>query len=875
MKKLFLIYLLQIIISEIYSQTIEKKVYLTKFAEETPVIDGLANETSWDKVEWAGDFIQSEPEENKPPSQKTEFKILFDANNLYVFIRAHDTEAGKISRILSRRDNFTGDMVEVNIDSYFDKQTAFSFTAMASGAKGDEAVSQNGQNWDRNWNPVWYLATRIDDEGWSAEMRIPYSQLRFSNKEEQVWGLQISRHIYRLEERSTWQYIPKGSPGTIHLFGELHGIKNIKPRKQIEVLPYILARTDRYEKEEGNPFADGKSSLVSAGLDGKFGITNDLTIDLTINPDFGQVEADPSEVNLTAFETYFSEKRPFFIEGNNIFQFEPNQTIVINNMSADNLFYSRRIGRYPHYSPALEQNEYIKIPESTTILGAAKLSGKTRKGLSIGILESITSEENATIDHEGTRRNQPVEPLTSYFTARLQQDINKGETIIGGIVTSVNRDINIPELTFLPVSALTGGIDFTHYWNKRTWYFSGNTEFSSVKGSKESILALQTSSARYFQRPDANYLSLDSSLTNLKGIGGTIKLGRSSDKKFQFETSLTMRSPGLEFNDLGYMRYSDVIHHGSWAAYYIRNPFSIFNNFYLNMNYWFYMDFSGKFLSFNTNMNFNTQFRNRWRLNGGITRQSENISRSLLRGGSSIKYPGDVSINLNLNSDGSKKLEIYGGILRNIGDADSKNNSEFWGGVTYKPLNSLSVSLEPDFSSEKVLLQYLACNNYHGDQRYIFGELSQKTLNTVIRINYSINPNLTVEYYGQPFISAGRYSNYKVITNPYADDFSSRYHVFTGNEISPDGINCNIDEDQDGIYDYSVCNQDFNFRQFRSNLVLRWEYLPGSTLYLVWSQGRTSTANNGRYDFNMDIDELFSAVPRNIFLIKFSYWFAL
>jgi hypothetical protein len=323
------------------------------------------------------------------------------------------------------------------------------------------------------------------------------------------------------------------------------------------------------------------------------------------------------------------------------------------------------------------------------------------------------------------------------------------------------------------------------------------------------------------------------------------------------------------------MRYSDVIHHGSWAAYYIRNPFSIFNNFYLNMNYWFYMDFSGKFLSFNTNMNFNTQFRNRWRLNGGITRQSENISRSLLRGGSSIKYPGDVSINLNLNSDGSKKLEIYGGILRNIGDADSKNNSEFWGGVTYKPLNSLSVSLEPDFSSEKVLLQYLACNNYHGDQRYIFGELSQKTLNTVIRINYSINPNLTVEYYGQPFISAGRYSNYKVITNPYADDFSSRYHVFTGNEISPDGINCNIDEDQDGIYDYSVCNQDFNFRQFRSNLVLRWEYLPGSTLYLVWSQGRTSTANNGRYDFNMDIDELFSAVPRNIFLIKFSYWFAL
>jgi hypothetical protein len=875
MKKLLLIYLLQIFVSEIFSQTIEKKVYLTKFADEALVIDGLANDKSWDQVDWSGDFIQSQPEENKPPSQKTDFKILFDANNLYVFIRAHDTEADKISRILSRRDNFTGDMVEVIIDSYFDKQTAFSFTAMASGAKGDEAVSQNGQNWDSNWNPVWYLATKIDDEGWSAEMKIPYSQLRFSNKEEQVWGIQISRHIYRLEERSTWQYIPKGSPGTVHLFGELHGISNIKPRKQMEILPYVVARADRYEKEEGNPFADGRSSLLSAGLDGKFGITNDLTIDLTINPDFGQVEADPSEVNLTAFETYFSEKRPFFIEGNNIFQFEPNQTIVINNMSADNLFYSRRIGRYPHYSPALEENEYVKMPESTTILGAAKLSGKTRKGLSIGILESITSEEDATIDHEGIRRDQPVEPLTSYFTARLQQDFNKGETILGGIITSVNRDINVPELAFLPVSALTGGLDFTHYWNKRTWYFSGNTEFSSIKGSKESIMALQTSSARYFQRPDSRYLSVDSSLTSLEGIGGTIKFGRSSDKKFQFETSLTMRSPGLEFNDLGYMRYSDVIHHGSWAAYYIRNPFSIFNNFYLNTNYWFYMDFSGKLLSFNTNMNFNTQFKNRWSLNGGITRQSENISRSLLRGGSSIKCPGDVSINLNLHSNRSKKLSVYGGISMNIGDSNSKNIADYWAGLTYKPLNALSVSIEPEFSSENILLQYLTCNNYNDDHRYIFGELSQKTLNTVIRINYSVNPNLTIEYYGQPFISAGKYINYKVITNPYADDFSSRYHVYSGDEITYDGINCNIDEDQDGIKDYSVCNQDYNFRQFRSNLVLRWEYLPGSTLYLVWSQGRTSTASNGLYDFNKDVDQLFHAVPRNIFLVKFSYWFSL
>jgi hypothetical protein len=864
--------------SSIYAQdTITKKIYNTVFAQQSPVIDGLMDDECWNLVDWAGDFIQVNPDEGKPPSQATSFKILYDNEFLYVLIRAFDNEADKISRIMSRRDYFMGDMVEINIDSYFDKQTAFSFTAMASGAKGDEAITQNGNNWDDSWNPIWYLTTSIDDKGWTAEMKIPFSQLRFGKKDEQVWGIQVMRHIWRLEERSRWQFIPKGAPGYVHLFGELQGIKNIRPKRHIELLPYAVAKLERFEKEEGNPFLDGKSSEYSAGLDGKIGITNDLTVDFTINPDFGQVEADPSEVNLTAFETYFSERRPFFIEGKNIYQFSPSRSITIHNMQSDNLFYSRRIGRYPHGYPSVSSGEYVDIPDATTILGAAKLSGKTRKGLSIGILESVTADEKAEIDNEGTRREESVEPLTNYFVGRLQKDFNKGETVIGGMITSVNRDIENPAMNFLPTGAYTGGIDFQHYWKERTWYLTGNAELSHIRGDEEAIIKLQRSSARYYQRPDADYLSVDSSATSLSGYGSTVKFGRGSQKKFQFESSVTLRSPGLEFNDVGYMRYSDVIYHGSWAAYYIRNPFAIFNNFYLNTNYWMYWNFSGELSSFFTNMNFNTQFKNRWRLNGSFTRMTTNTSTTLLRGGPSFISPGYWEINMNVSTDQSKNITFYIGNYLGLGDEKSSCYQSYWSGLEIRPMNSMLVILEPEYSIQSKELQYVTLTNYGGNSKYIFSDLDMKTLSFVMRVNYTITPELTIEYYGQPFVSAGKYSNYKVITDSKADEYTDRFHVFEPTEISYDqpANLYSIDENSDGIADYSFGNPDFNFRQFRSNLVVRWEYLPGSVLYLVWSQGRTSSASSGIFSYGSDMKDLFDIVPHNIFLLKFSYWFAL
>ena len=855
------------------STVIAKRTYQTAFVKTAPVIDGLMNDECWNLVEWTSNFTQSQPVENKPPTQQTAFKILYDNDNLYMFVRCYDTEPDKISKIMSRRDNFNGDMIFIEFDSHFDKQTDFLFSASASGAKSDAAMSMDGNNEDDNWNPIWYMKTSVDDKGWCAEMKIPLSQLRFDKNNEQIWGLQVTRAIYRLQERSQWQYIPKGSPGVIHLFGELQGINNIKTKHQIELMPYTVARTERFQKIAGDPFNTGKLSKISAGLDGKIGLSNNFTLDFTINPDFGQVEADPSEVNLTAFESYFSEKRPFFIEGQNIYQFMPDQTIVIHNMYSDNLFYSRRIGRYPQYYPSVGDSVHVKMPESTTILGALKLSGKTKKGLSVGILESLTSREDALIDSLGIRRKETVEPLTNYFVGRVQQDFNKGQTIIGAMITAVNRDINSSNLDFLHTAAYTAGLDFQHTWKDRTWYLAGNAEFSDVKGFTQSIIETQTSSARYYQRPDAKYLSVDSTLTSLPGYGGTIKFGKSSKKRLQFETCVIVRSPGLEFNDIGYMRYSDVIYQGNWMGYYLRNPFWILNNLYLNTNYWMYFNFGGQLLSRNYNTNFNSQFKNKWQINGQFNRQSENISTTLLRGGSSIIIPGNQSFNLNLNTDHSKKLSFNLGNYHGSGDALSFRAHEYWAGIYYRPTNSVSISFEPDYNIQNTELQYVSTTGTGTNPVYLFGKLDQKTLYFTFRANYTINPELSVEYYGQPFISAGNYTAFKKITQPDAGTFKQRYYDYSPSELTLDP-STNTYNVNDGST-YSFGNPDFNFRQFRSNLVIRWEYLPGSTLYLVWSQGRTSNDTNGMFSYGTDMKDLFKITALNVFLIKFSYWFAL
>ena len=851
-----------------------KKVYQTRrINPHAPVIDGKIDDPAWKKVSWAGNFIQRKPYEGKAPSQKTRFKILYDDQNIYVFLRADDTEPSRIVRRMARRDTLDGDWMEVSIDSYNDNRTAFSFAVNAAGVKRDRMITNDGGNVEESWDPIWKVKARIDKQGWAAEMRIPFDQLRFSGRTEQNWGLQMTRYLFRIEEESTWQYVPKNAPGWVHLFGDLQGLHDIQSKRILQFLPYTVGMAERFEAEEGNPFATGSLNSLKLGLDGKIGLTRDLTLDFTVNPDFGQVEADPSEVNLTTYETFFEEKRPFFIEGRDILNFRV--MTGDGTFAYDNLFYSRRIGGYPHYSPETNDGEFVDVPDKTSIIGALKITGKTRSGLSIGVLDSITSRETAEFAGMSDHFSEAVEPLTNYFVLRLQQDYRGGDTILGGMVTATHRDINDPQLNYLHRGAYTGGVDFVHTWKDKTYKLFARVIGSHVYGDNESILNTQESSRHYFQRPDADHIELDPERTSLTGHGGTLYFGKSGNGSLRFSGGVTWRSPGLELNDIGYLRTADVIMQWVWANYRILKPFWIFRDISFNANQWRGWNFGGENTFDGGNFGLYGQFKNYWSLSLGTSRQDESLSSTALRGGPSLLNPGGWGTWLGIYSDNRRDLSFRAGGYMFSGDTGSRYYREYWAGMTYRPSSAITLTLSPSYSRNQNLLQYVDTIESGTENHYIFGTINQKTLALTIRLNFSITPDLSIQFYGQPFISVGGYSQFKQITDPRAAQFENRYQEYGQNQMIYDDLDemYHVDSDLDGTIDYSFENPDFKFLEFRFNLVLRWEYRPGSTVYLVWSQGRTDCTSNSTFNIGPGMRDLFQVEPYDAFLVKFTYRF--
>ncbi|RDY58936.1 hydrolase [Flagellimonas nanhaiensis] len=859
------------------TQVVPKKIYVTKNlgAETTPSIDGLLNDAAWNLVEWGGDYVEWQPDENTPPSDQTKFKIIYDSKNLYIGVRCYDSEPEKIVKRLSRRDGFEGDWVEFNIDSYHDKRTAFSFTITAAGVKGDEFVSNNGNTWDSSWNPIWYARTNIDEEGWTAEIRIPLSQLKFGDAENQVWGLQSTRRFFRAEERSLWQRKPIDQPGWVSEFGELHGLKNIQPQKQLEVQPYTVTSGETYEAEEGNPFRDGNESDLTVGLDAKIGITNDLTLDLTVNPDFGQVEADPSAIALDGFQIFFREQRPFFVENKNIFDFNVSRSEAGNTFGSDNIFYSRRIGRSPQGSPDTEDGEYVDQPDNTPIIGAAKFSGKTKNGWAIGILESVTSRRFASISNEnGVRRREMVEPLTNYFVGRLQKDFNERNSYIGGIFTGTNRDNLTSELDFLHKSAYTGALDFKHQWHNRDWYVGGNITFSHVQGSEEAIRNTQESITHLFQRVDAGHVVVDTTRTSMTGTGGNIQIGKIGNGHWRFESGGTWRSPELELNDIGFQRQADDIRHYTWIGYQTLKPDSTFRRVGINYNHWTAWDFDGNhnYLQFNTNSWQN--WKGNWFTNLGLNYAPKQYSNFALRGGPRLRLSPWMSFWNSIRTDNRKKLRFsaFQNGRKALDDSFKSYNIE--AGFTYQPINALRISAFPSLRINHDKLQFIDnFDEVNGTPRYLNGEIDQRTLSMSFRLNYTINPNLTIQYWGQPFISRGRYSNFKHVTNATAGSFEDRFTQYEGSQVSFADGTYSIDENLDGAEDFSFDDPDFSFVQFRSNLVIRWEYIPGSEIFLVWSQDVSRDGDPESGLLSSLGDNVFGQKPQNIFLLKATYRF--
>jgi hypothetical protein len=860
----------------LFAQDKPKKMYIAEKSTSPIVVDGNLDEEAWNG-RWEGGFIQHEPYENNQPSQETQFRLLFDDNFLYVAIKALDTAPDSIVSRLSRKDKADGDMVGLAIDSYHDLRTAFGFFVSASGVKTDEFFTEDGLVEDLTWDPIWYVKTAKQRWGWSAEMKIPLTQLRFEKSSKEVWGLEVVRLLFRKNEMSMWQPVARNASGFTRHYGELTFNGEIKAKKQFDLTPYLTAGVNNYQAEPKNKYADGSDTKMNAGLDGKIGVTNNLTLDFTINPDFGQVEADPSQVNLTAYETFFVEKRPFFIEGNNITRFQIG--FGDGDLSIEQMFYSRRIGRRPHLTPDLRDGEFAKTPSFTRIIGAAKLTGKSSKGWSVGVIESLGAQENAKIDFKGATRIQTVEPLTNYFVGRLQKDSKDGNTIIGFLGTSTDRNLNDSLLTAeLHRNGRSLGFDFKQYFNKKNWLFQFNTIVSNVNGSKEAMDKTQTSSAHLFQQPNVRYLHYDKNLTSLTGNGGNIQLSKNGGN-FNCLIATMWKSPGLELNDIGYLRSADEIFQLNWAGYRFNKPVGIMRSARLNLNQWNVWNYNGTHLLSGGNFNGHIQFSNQWFLHAGYNMDSESLQASQLRGGPAMLMPGTNSLWYFVETDARKKFSVkYQGshVRQNF---KSGSMDQFSPIIRYQPHNSFEFLFEPSYTLNKNDLQYVTEVNYGNDKRYILGSIDQNIVSFSARININIRPNLTIEYWGQPFITSGKYNSLKMVTRARSIDYHDRFHLFDTGQLLPvqDGTKIiMIDENRDGKADYQFDNPNFNFNEFLSNLVLRWEYLPGSTLYLVWSQNRRYEASNGNFDFSHNLHHLYNnEKPNNTILLKLSYRIAI
>lgn len=831
-----------------------------------PTVDGRLDDPAWALAPVARDFVQMEPHEGAPATEATEARILFGPDALYVAFRAYDSHPDSIVGQLTRRDQDTySDRVHLLVDSYFDRRTAFHFAVNPRGVKTDLYRFDDVQE-DPSWDAVWDAAARVDSAGWTAEMRIPYSQLRFAHGEDQTWGVNFGREIARRKEVSTWAPLRKSEARMVSSAGEVRGIGGLRPPARLEVRPFTLARLARTPPQPDNPLWKRNDGFASGGLDLKYGVTGDLTLDLTVNPDFGQVEADPAQVNLTAFETFYPEKRPFFLEGAGIFNF-PLGT-GDGDLGTESLFYSRRIGRPPQ-GQANPQGGHIQVPEATTILGAWKLSGKTRSGWSVGLLHALTAEERAKVVPPGGPHGEtPVEPWTQYGVARLQKDFRQGASALGFVGTATLREPDVAADLLLRSRAVTGGVDGRHRFGPGGAYqFSGYLVGSWVEGSPEAMALTQRSSSRYFQRPGAPHLQYDPTLTTLGGWAGKVEVLKVGGGFWRWATVVLARSPGFEPNDLGYQQRADQILHILYAGYDRYTPSRLLRRWRLNVNGWHAWTFGGEAAGAGGNVNGSLTLPSYWGAHAGINRQLASYSPTLLRGGPLMRTEPALNGWMGAFSDDRKALRGQVGLNWYRADESGSWSLSTNGTLRWRPSGWASLSLGPSVSwnvSEAQWVRRIEASGPH----YLFARLDQKTVALTGRFDLTFHPDLTLQGYFQPFLSAGSYSEFKEVTAPRARRYQDRFRPV---EVQQEGGHYRTDLDGNGVWE-RFARPDFNIRQFRSNLVLRWEYRPGSHLYLVWSQGRNDFEADGKFRLGEGVADLFGAPATNVFMVKASYW---
>jgi hypothetical protein len=846
-------------------------------AEEAPRIDGRLDDSAWLNADVATDFVQFRPNPGVPATQPTEVRVLYTESAIYVGARMYDSEPSGIINRLARRDqDVTADNFLVGFDSYFDRRTAFVFAVSVAGVQRD-FVAFDDTNMDASWNAVWESATSTDEEGWTAEMRIPLSQLRFSNPEHatrgMTWGVNFQRTLAREGETSIWSPRPEDGSRLVSAFGTLTDLEGIQPKRSLEVRPYVVGSATRAPNEPGNPFYSATAMNQSFGGDLKYGITNNLTLDVTVNPDFGQVEADPSVVNLSAFETFFPEQRPFFKEGADIFEF----SIGIGDQSNEALFYSRRIGRRPQ-GFVTEPSEFRSFPQATTILGAAKISGKTSSGWSIGLMNALTGREHARYLTPGDQfGDQLVEPMTNYAVGRVIKDFRDGESAIGLIGTATNRAVDAAgPVSFLTSSAYSGGVDFRHRFGGGNYRVLGYLLGSAVTGNAGSIERLQRSSARYFQRPDADHVTLDPTRTFLSGSSGRVDIAKIGGGHWRYGAFGTFRTPGFDINSIGFQQSADQAMGVGWAGYQQFEPQGAFRRWGVNLSSWSGWNFGGERIFTGANLNGNFQLKNFWIGHGGYNVEAGGLSATALRGGPALKTPASWSGWAGFESDSRKPVRI--GASANFGGEYRTTTSRFGIGpnVTVQPSSRMQLSLQPNLSWNDRAWQFVDQASADDGTRYVFGALDQRTFSLTTRLNYTFSPDLSFQLYAQPFVSAGTYTGLMEVDAPRAPVFDDRLAPYADEQlrrVQGEGFSFyEVDENLDGSSDFAFRDPDFNVKSFRSNVVLRWQYRPGSSFFLVWSRDQGNFVNDGSFEFGRDFGDIFAIPSTNVFMVKVEHW---
>lgn len=840
-------------------------------------IDGILDEDIWQE-EGYSDFIMSDPHDGEQPTEKTEVWVAYDEKNLYVAARLYDSEPEQIRCLLGRRDDMVdSDWFIFAVDPYYDKRSGYQFAINPSGSIVDWTLYNDVYD-DDTWDGVWEWKTKIDSEGWRVEIRIPYHQLRFPKKDEYVWGVNFRRIIKRKNERIAFVWVPKEDSGYVSRFARLLGIQNISPGRHIELMPYTVGQAEFSQEETDNPFQTGEKFLVNTGFDLKVGIKSNLTLDATVNPDFGQVEVDPAVINLSDYETYFREKRPFFIEGSNIFDNFGSGGAAIGaniNWASPTFFYSRRIGRAPQ--GGVSRDGYVNLPDRTTILGAFKLTGKIGKSWNFGFINALTAREYAEIDSEGERFHEEVEPFSYHGVLRGEKEFNEGHQGLGFIVTSIIRDLRNDALTsIINERAFTGGIDGWMFMDKnRNWIINGWFGGTLVEGSREAILDLQYSSLHYFQRPDATHVEINENATSLMGWGGRIGLGKQKGR-FIFHTALGMLSPGFDPNDVGFQfGSSDVINFHLLPGYRWPHPGKVFRNVMVFGGPFSSYDFGGNKIWQGALLALEGQFLNYWGFDTMVAYNPQTVSNDLTRGGPLALIKPGYQIDFGINSDSRNPvvLTLYTSLYtRPAWDSYSWNGSIF---LRWKPKSNISFSLGPEYYVRNSFIQWVdrvsdPLMTATFGTRYLFGRIHQKMLSSDLRLNWTFNPKLSLQLYLQPLLAVGQYDEFKELAQPK----SFNYNIYgeADSTIRFEDEIYTVDPDGPGPSpEFTFENPDFNVKSLRGTLVLRWEYLPGSLLYLVWTQNRADYRNPGDFHLRRDLGDLLSAPGDNIFLIKFTY----